>query len=339
MRPPRMSFRSTGRMTMKYECLVPLCVCAAMLSCREEEERPKPTPAPTPTVEAPSSAQPKQESKALSSELNALRRAKGDFVLPTEEQASAYEGWLSHLSYSIDKRRLPVKSAPDGFRGTFVDGGRVWLLAEKSKDKRGAGALALRVDEPKDVVVQAPHTFFDQGTLPLALTVFDELEARALMINTIHRAGPIGSSEERAARVRAGKTEEDLAHQERSYFQLAHRTLVKRWKDTTFVQLHGFRDEQVPGVSVIVSAAGTKLDPLPVAKALNDVLGAGAARVYPEEVKKLGGTTNVQAQHNKSKERGFLHLELSTELRKRMERQESLRRDFAKALARALLLD
>ncbi len=323
---------------MNQQRAMPLALCAALIGCREEERKPPTPPPATAEVQVPSKPEPPGESKLLPKRLNDLRRAKGDYSAPTDEQLEVYEKWVSHLTYSIEKERLPARGAPDGFVGTFTEGGKIWLVGEQTGN-RGAGALALRLNAKQNVVVQAPHTFFDQGTLPLALTMFDELNARALMLNTVHRAGARGTTAERAKRVRSGEAEQDLAHQEKTYFQTAHRTLVKRWKDAVFVQLHGFRDEQVPGVSVIVSAANTKLDPVPVARALNEMLGAGSARVYPEEVKKLGGTTNVQAQYNKSKDRVFLHLEVSTSMRKRMERQETLRQDFSKAVARALLLD
>ncbi len=39
------------------------------------------------------------------------------------------------------------------------------------------------------LIVEAPHTFFDRGTLPVALAIFEAQRARALILNTSHRYG------------------------------------------------------------------------------------------------------------------------------------------------------
>jgi hypothetical protein len=252
-----------------------------------------------------------------------------------------WKDWVAHLLTAGRAATLPSRGAPEGFAGRFVDGGAIWLVAEQGPTKVGAGAYALRPKAKNDIVIEAPHTFFDQGTLPLALTLFDALDARALLINTLHRGGAGGADEgedERLDRSRSGEEKSDLAHHTESYFQVAHSLLGAEWPQTRFIQVHGFRDEKVPGVSVVVSGAGTSLDPLPVARALNEVFGAGTARVYPEEVKKLGGTTNAQARACKEAGWAFLHLEISASFRQRMERQASLREQFAQALSRAMLL-
>lgn len=312
--------------------------CALSPACKDEEPLEAPPVAPVTRDEPRDKAEQARGRGDLEQLVGSLRKGDGDYLAPSAAELTDYVDWFAHLSTAIDKRRLPTRGAPDGFFGRFVDGGRLWVMAERKQAKRGAGVLVLRADTSSQVVLQAPHTFFDSGTLPLALTLFDELGARALMLNTVHRAGNAGSKEERASRVRSGQSTADLAHVAGTYFQAIHESMLEQWKDMHFIQVHGFRDEQAPGVSVIVSAAGTRFDPLPVARALNDSLGAGAARIYPEEVKKLGGTTNLQARASKAKDRGFLHLEISSSLRTRLEREETLRRQFADALARALLL-
>jgi hypothetical protein len=277
----------------------------------------------------------------LEQALTPLRRAPGTYQAPSEPQRAQWKDWFAHLLTSAVAETLPSRAAPEGFAGRFVDGGAIWLVAEQGATKTGAGAYAIRPRAKNDVVIQAPHTFFDQGTLPLALTLFQTLDARVLMINTLHRGGAANQDEvddERIERARSGKEDADLAHTTDSYYQVAHSLFGAEWPRTRFIQLHGFRDEKVPGVSVIVSGAGTQFDPLPVARALNDVFGAGTARVYPDEVKKLGGTTNAQARACKEAGWSFLHLEIAASLRQRMERQASLREQFAQALAQAMLL-
>ncbi len=308
-----------------------------LFGCRDEKPAP-PSPAPVESSAPVLVPGPGTGRSDLEKRLRAMRKTKGDYAPASGERATAFERWLDHLALSVADRQLPQLAPPNGFAGELTEAGQVWLLGEVRGTNTGAGAVALRVAARNEVIVQAPHTFFDEGTLPLAVTVFDELGARALMINTVHRAGSAGDKGARLARVRAGDAPADLAHLADSLYQRAHLTLTQRWKDAKVIQLHGFRDEQVPGVSIIVSASRTQWDPAPVARALSDVFGAGSARTYPQEVKKLGGTTNVQARSDVRVGREFLHLEISTSLRKRLERQPSLRREFALALSKALLL-
>lgn len=272
--------------------------------------------------------------------LQPLRRSAGEYKTPSDAQRGAFKDWVAHLLTAAAAEALPSRAAPEGFIGRFVDGGSIWLVAEHGPTKVGAGAYAIRPKARNDVVIEAPHTFFDQGTLPLALSLFQALDARALLINTLHRAGGASDEveDERLERARSGKEEGDLAHQTDSYYQVTHSLLGAEWPKTRFVQVHGFRDEKVPGALVVVSAAGTNFDPLPVARALNDSFGAGTAQVYPDEVKKLGGTTNAQARACKEAGWPFLHLEIAASFRQRMERQASLREQFARALGQAMLL-
>lgn len=310
-----------------------------------KEPPPAAIPLPSDPSERPLSSAKQSPSNDLEPMLQGLRRATGTFQTPSEQQQSEWKDWMAHLISSLDGGNLPTRAAPNGFAGRFVDAGRLWVIGEQGPNKIGAGAYVLRPGAKNALVIQAPHTFFDQGTLPLALTLFEQLDAKALMINTMHRAAAGGGAqgsdeadEDRQERARSGQEASDLAHSSNSYFQVTHSLFGAEWPGTRFIQLHGFRDEKAPGASVIVSAAGTNLDPLPVARSLNAVLGAGTALVYPEEINKLGGTTNIQARACKEAGWPFLHLEISATLRQRMERQASLREQFAEALSRALLL-
>jgi hypothetical protein len=318
------------------------CSAAALLACAsvgcKDEVVERSAPPSDPKVERRAAAPPDDRSKELGDAFGQLRRTPGDFLVPAKAERVGYVDWLGHLTASIDDSRLPQRAPPPGFDARFVAQGRLWLISEKPGVNRGAGALALRVAPRSKLILQAPHTFFDEGTLPLALTVFESLEAQALMINTVHRAGSKGGKQERAERVRTGEAPADLAHHLDTFYQDTHTALLESWAGAHVVQLHGFRDEQAPGVSIIVSAAGTAADPNPVARALNDTLGAGTARIYPDEVKKLGGMTNVQAKVSRAHKRAFLHIELSATLRTQLARQPSSRVEFAQALARGLML-
>ncbi len=279
-----------------------------------------------------------QETRLIQS-LQELRQTPAPrYVKPTLDEAERYRGWVGHLSTSALEARLPSEPAPNGFVGRLVDLGRIWLMAETSGNNRGAGAVALRVSARVPVVVEVPHSFFDEGTLPLGITIFEELSARALLVNTVHRGGP-GTDEERIDRARSGESESDVAHQPRSFFHQAHLELGRIWPSAHVIQLHGFRDEKMPTAKIIVSAAGTSAVTAPLARALNDAFGVGTARLYPEEVDQLGGTQNAQAQANRDESRAFIHIEIAASLRTQMVRQKSLQERFARAISKGLSVE
>lgn len=309
-------------------------VCVAV-SCDEEAPAPVAPPTAMPQQEA-SSPTPRSRPTRLAASLNELRRVPSEGYRPPDEaESESYRHWVGHLGTSIVERQLPVQPPPPGFTGRVIEDGRVWLLSERADENRGAGAVALRVALGVPLVLEVPHSFFDSGTLPLAISVFEQAGALALLVNTLHRGGR-GPLEERAERARSGESESDVAHREQSFFHQAHLQVGRIWPRARVVQLHGFRDEKVPTAKIVVSAAGTGTDLKPLARAFNDAFGVGTAKLYPDEVKRLGGTQNAQARASRDESRDFVHLEVAGSLRQQLARQPSLRERFARALTQGL---
>jgi hypothetical protein len=311
------------------------CVLGLALGC-DEPEPPAPITTPvTPKAQDMQRPSAPQETRLAESMQELRQTVATKYVAPTSAESDRFRAWVGHLSTSIIEATLPREPPPDGFTGRLLDAGRIWLLSEPSGHNRGAGAVALRVGAESSVVVEVPHSFFDEGTLPIGLAVFKELQALALLVNTVHRGG-IGPEEERAERARSGKSESDVAHQTQSFFHQAHLELGRVWPRAQVIQLHGYRDEKVPTAKIVVSAAGTAAAIAPLAKALNDAFGPATARLYPEEVDQLGGTQNVQAEASRDEGRDFVHLEMAASFRNQLVRQKSLRDAFARALAKGL---
>lgn len=268
--------------------------------------------------------------------LQPLRRGDGAaYRAPTVEELRQFGDWFSAVASAAHAGRLPEEATPDGFRSVILGNGHGWLLAEAEERKRGAGAYLFRPGGSQELIVQAPHTFFDQGTLQLSVALFEELRARALMINTLHRSGS-GTKEERQKRALAANAPSDLAHSEDSYYQRAHRVLCQLLPQALTVQLHGYRDEREPEAKFIVSAANTRANPGLVAEALNATLGASVARVYPDEVKVLGGTQNAQARASAVEGCPLIHLEIAASVRERLKTDSAYRRRVAQAIGRGL---
>ena len=183
--------------------------------------------------------------RALRSHIDDLRRGGRDRVAyapPTPQEAAAYKSWVKRVALAA-KLGAPMPSgAPPGFELEALSvAPDLWLLAERDAARRGAGAVVLRRGDANNVVIEAPHTFFDQGTLPIALVAFDSQRARGLLVNTVHRFraamtrahGAEGDEDEPRAAVSS-----DVAHAERSFFLDAHDALLETFPNAT-IQLTG----------------------------------------------------------------------------------------------------
>jgi hypothetical protein len=254
---------------------------------------------------------------------------------PGEEEERAFETWVAEVARAAIAGGPPPAGAPQGFALEEIPGRGVWVLCEQDGRRRGAGAFALRAGPAAPVLIEAPHTFFDQGTLPLAAAIFEAQRARALLINTVHRyeGRPAPDDEGAEAGRRRPPPHSDVAHAERSFFLAAHRALIQAIPGALAVQLHGFQDTSAPGVAAILSAAGGRADVGALLASLRAALPGEAIRVYPTELQKLGGESNVQARASNAAGAPFYHLELSRSLRDRLVDDPALRRRFAAAFS------
>lgn len=280
-------------------------------------------------------------SEMLFARLKELRSGGRDQVAyrePTEVEVSDYRAWIrAVLGASGDAASA---AAPPGFVLERLPGDTL-LLAEKRENRRGAGAVVIRLSgAAADAVVEAPHTFFDIGTLPIAIAAFERGRARALVINTVHRNSARARADATAAGADGATDEEDgepspsdMAHAERSFFLAAHEELGAAWPQATTLQFHGFRDEQSADTSVILSAAGTSSGLDGALVSLRRLLGDDAVRSFPQQVRLLGGLTNVEARASARSGRRFVHIEMSRSLRDRLVGDETLLGCFVGALA------
>jgi hypothetical protein len=309
-------------------------------SCDEEKTMPKATPsakpsaAPTTSARSPSTRRASRErSGALRAQIDQARKATVPYQPPAEAELAAFGDWAGRLFAGALTDTLPEHAAPEGFVGRVAEGGRVWLLAESPDKKRGAGLYVFRPGNARPLLIEAPHTFFDRGTLELGLLAFERLDARALAINTVHRSGG-KTADERADDAESGESPSDLAHAKSSFYSTVHATLIALDPALAVVQLHGFRDERAPGTDVIVSASGTRGNARGVVAALREVV-PGRVRLYPDEIDTLGGTRNAQAALSRERSSGFVHLEISSSLRGRLKDEQALAERFVDALGAA----
>ena len=255
------------------------------------------------------------------------------FIVPTEEQRAAFVELASVLVAEGEGARLRTSAMAEalGFELRDVPGWPgVVIVREVSTARRGGGAYLFRLDRRNSLVVQAPHTFFDEGTLPLSCELFVRARAAVLFIDTAHRY--------KAAEADAdGEFPADMAHSTKSFFQAATEGTLRKLTGATVVQLHGFGERAAPFNVVLSNGERVAADPLVVRaeQALSGVVPTGIVR-FPDEIDELGATTNVQGPLVRRYRGRFLHVEMAAKLRRELLATARLRGLFLDALTSAL---
>lgn len=249
-------------------------------------------------------------------------------------------------------RALAVRAREIGFRVEIwrVRGRVFWVLLEARAQRRGAGAYLIRpgphLTGQPEIVLQAPHVFFDRGTGHIAAALFFGWEgrgrARALFTNTVYRyAGVDEASDTATGGASAPATEPaepetrapaDVAHAADHAFQAATEAIVRELDQVVVIQLHGFA-ERPTRPEIILSSGADEIG------ALLPGLATGLSTIfervlrYPDELDELGGTSNVQGRMLALYPRAhFVHVELSARTRARLGATPALLARFAHAV-------
>jgi hypothetical protein len=184
----------------------------------------------------------------------------------------------------------------------------LWVIREQSSRKTGRGVYAVRVGKAQSLAIQAPHSGADRYTGEIALRLLQEGKVKAGAWRTVPRS------------------EADLAHLDKTYFQAFTRAFAQVFPSGQIVQLHGFEQEKRVGRSVgeaeIVLSNGTATPPARLTQVANCWKHALSVVVkrYPDEAKDLGATTNAQALllHSLGHS-GFFHVEMSENIRAQLQ--------------------
>ncbi|WP_437849672.1 hypothetical protein [Sorangium sp. So ce363] len=160
--------------------------------CRSIGSAPGTAPNPGEAAEEPVTAAlvNSGEQEVLDEEITPLRKGGRHLIAepPDDAEEVTYAAWIAAAGLAAQNRQ-PPPAAPPGFALRAVRERDLWVLSEDGTRRRGAAAVVLRVGAAVPLIVEAPHTFFDRGTLPVALAIFEAQRARALIVNTSHRYG------------------------------------------------------------------------------------------------------------------------------------------------------
>jgi hypothetical protein len=259
----------------------------------------------------------------------------GRYVVPTPDERQTMRAVIASLLSKGESARKEAQEKLEkiGFViDDLPDHKGIIIVHEVETKKRGGGAFMLRLGETSKLVVQTPHTFFDEGTFPLGCEFFERSHARALFINTMHRyKGALAGVD--------GIHPSDVAHSPTSLFQAATEGAVDALEKPTVVQLHGFA-ERITGAKAVVSTGEKQKGNAFLVKMkelLEKAAGTGIQR-YPDDTKELGATTNVQGMVVRPAGGRFFHMEMSDAFRRELHAEAQLREKIFTALLAGLEL-
>ncbi|MES2494276.1 MAG: hypothetical protein V4579_13485 [Pseudomonadota bacterium] len=256
----------------------------------------------------------------------------GGFVLPTPSQVNWAEALFSRLLQGDASPPVVQGLAALGFDIETPDAPSAPVIVREQAGRReGKGTYVLgRPRSGPVVVLQAPHRFFDRGTGVIAARLFEEAPVAALAWNDVPRR-----YEDKGRMVDA-----DLARLDVHYLTAFTRAVASIHPQSRIVQLHGFeprkRKSATGSEAAVIISNGTKT-PSPtvrsVAACLRSAFPGARILIFPEEVDELGAMTNRQGAALRSLgSAGFLHLEMSSDLRARLQIMPATRKVLARCL-------
>lgn len=220
------------------------------------------------------------------------------------------------------------------FQPMTIGGRQVFILTEAESDRRGRGLYAFDPaamcggESPARrpvLCLQSPHSFFDKHTRAIGVRLFETGEWSMAGWNTVKRSLA------------------DFAHQRQSYFSAYTRAFALCYGSGCVLQLHGYSQESrktpAGAAADMIVSNGTRR-PNRHGRALVQQLRASfpeqTVALFPDDVRELGATTNAQGGELRGLgHTGFLHLEMSSDFRNALRREDATRRKLLQSILTA----
>ncbi|HKL82701.1 MAG TPA: hypothetical protein VJ879_09300 [Desulfobacter sp.] len=270
--------------------------------------------------------------------LNASQK-KGRFIPPSPEAL----GLAEQLFMDIFQGKPLATLAPALTRLNLImetvelDASRYLLLMEAPTHRRGRGFYIFPATATQfgfsNQVLMIPHGFYDYHTGDIGIHLMLEGPFAGAAFNTVHRYGS-----RKLKDVPSNETW-DMADLFDTFFSAFTRAFVRTHPGGHLIQLHGFsrkkRNTDAGRNSDIILSNGTAY-PSQVLTAFGDCMKIklpGVTRLYPMEIHALGGTQNTIGKVMRAMDHpGFIHLEMSLSMRKKMTYGHDIRNRFLSCL-------
>ena len=214
-------------------------------------------------------------------------------------------------------------------RQTMPDAPGTVLMAEEPGQCGGRGVYWLRHDGAP-IALTAPHRGSDRNTGALAAALFAEMRA----------SGAAWNSAPRRANDTCGNAI-DLAQVRTHPFSAFALAFAQTFPRGLVVQLHGFevnyRDDVRARDAAMILSDGSQTPPdrlRDLADCLSIAFAPASVLLYPGDTRELGATGNAQGQLLREVGfDGFVHIELSAQMRTRLVSDAAERATFARCLS------
>ena len=257
----------------------------------------------------------------ISSQLTAPKKNDGLMTVEPED-VKKFEALLKETLHTKNNSQHSVTDLEDEWgklhwQINLSPSKTFFSIRETENHRHGRGVYAFRIDAEKLIALQAPHRFNDLMTGTISKKLFCEHSIFAIALNTAHRK------------------EIDLSHTKLHHINAFTSAIIKAQRDIAIVQLHGFTNQNKTGAAKFAQAIISDTTKFPGRSARQTALefkttfGQDHTRLFPIDVKQLGGTTNRQAQtaHNLGCP-DFLHIELNRQFRLQLKQDASVRDSF-----------
>lgn len=200
-----------------------------------------------------------------------------------------------------------------------------WVISESTGHRYGRGTYALRTNAQSSIALQAPHRFSDLLTGSIAIKLFSEHSFSAIALNSIHR------------------NKIDLAHTKLHYINAFTAAVLKSNNQSAILQIHGFTNKGKTGAAKFTKLILSDTTKFPgrsarqTALELKTTFGPDHSRLFPVEIRQLGGTTNRQSELAHAMGcPNFLHVEFNYKFRTELNSNASTRDEFFASIVRGL---
>ena len=199
------------------------------------------------------------------------------------------------------------------------------VVQEKAGRKEGRGFYLFRGNTNSISVFQAPHSFKDLRTGEIAFDLIVQSDYAAAAWNTVPRRYLVNNETVNA----------DLAHLQYTFIIAFTRAFAQHFVQGNVLQIHGYAQSKRTTAegkqSEFIISSGTALPTntlIETTQCLKQKVSDNT-KVYPQEVKELGGTANtIGAALRELGHKGFMHIEISREVRERLLKETNLQNNF-----------
>lgn len=259
-----------------------------------------------------------------------IQRALAPGPVTDMDEAGYLQAELAFSHLAAGRSQTP----PTGFTSYLVDTPFRGMTVDEPEGRcRGGGTYLLRSESGLlPLLITAPHRGADRHTGPLAMALMVEGRARAAGWNSVPRRSSCKSGTS------------DLARIARHPFTALSAGFARAYPNGRVVQVHGFdRNRRTTpegkAASIILSNGSTFVSPTlrALVACLRHSLPSENVAVFPTDVSELGALRNAQGRRLRAIGfEGFVHAELSLDLRERLMSDYSLRRRFGSCLEAGL---